>query len=476
MSLRRYLLSTLLGLMALLLIVSAVAGYLESRHELEEVFDAQLAQHAKVLRASLAPAIERQAGLLAIESWHGNINVDEEAVSEEWERDALGHAYENKIAFQLWSADGKLQARSDSAPHEPFSDYVAGYSEQQHGEHDWRVFTLSTAGGGWIQVGHRDDVRGELSAEIALQTVWPGLTLIPVMALLIVLALRRALAPITSLTASIEARTPEQLQPLPTELAPEEIQPLVRSFNTLMERLANAFQQQRRFIADAAHELRTPLAALQVHTENALASDGAERTEALRQVRAGIVRTNRLVEQLLLLSRLEHSRQPGNTIAVPQSKQNLSTLTQQLLDELAILLKSKHQQLEFVPLDNAQVSGSEMALRALLRNLLDNAIRYSPEHSRLQIRISRSAQELCWQLCDEGPGIDPSKHEQVFEPFYRELGHHVTGSGLGLAIAQEAALQLGAQIRLHNRSPQGLCVEVCWPADSAASLAPERTN
>lgn len=464
MSLRRYLLSTLLGLLALLLLVSAVAGYLESRHELEEVFDAQLAQHAKVLRASLAPAIERQAGLLAIESWHGDINVDESTENgDSWERDALGHAYENKISFQLWSADGKLQARSDSAPFEPLSDYVAGYSEKRHGDHDWRVFTLSTATGGWIQVGHRDDVRGELSAEIALQTIWPGLLLIPVMALLIVLALRHALKPLQTLVTTVGQRTPEQLDPLPVDLAPEEVKPLISSFNALMTRLAGAFRQQKRFIADAAHELRTPLAALQIHTENALAAEGDERTQALMHVKAGIVRTNRLVEQLLLLSRLEHLRQPDGSAPNHDTERDLEPVTRQLIEELAVLAGSRQQQLQLHCDGGQRIKASEMTLRALLRNLLDNALRYSPVGSIVSIQIFHDESGICWRVCDQGPGIAPAQREQVFEPFFRELGSEVTGTGLGLAIAREAANQLGAQIQLNDNVPSGLCVSVRWP-------------
>lgn len=464
MSLRRYLLSTLLGLLALLLLISALAGYMESRHELEEVFDAQLAQHAKVLRASLAPAIERQAGLLAIESWHSNIDVDEHGdENEAWERDALGHAYENKIAFQLWSAEGKLQARSDSAPFTPFSDFVAGYSEMQHGEHTWRVFTLSNASGGWIQVGHRDDVRGELSAEIALQTIWPALLLMPVMALVILLSLRHALKPLKSLTRTLGERSPAQLDPLPVNTVPEEVQPLVRGFNALMARLENAFQQQKRFIADAAHELKTPLAALQIHTENALAEDGAARTAALLHIKEGIVRTNRLVEQLLLLSRLEHLRQPGPQQAAPKAQLELGHATRQLFAEMAVLAQQRQQRLLLECPEPQPVHANELVLRALLRNLLDNALRYSPANSDVCVRIFRDDTGLCWRVCDNGPGISADQQEHVFEPFFRELGNEATGSGLGLAIAREAAMQLDASITLSSNSPTGLCVSVRWP-------------
>lgn len=463
MSLRRYLLTALLGGLAVLLLTSAIVGYLESRHELEEVFDAELAQHAKVLRASLAPAINRQAGLLAIESWQSENAPDHLSQDDEeaWERTSLGHAYENKIAFQLWSVDGTLRARSDSAPLIAFSDFVAGYSEKQHEGHAWRVFTLRTADGGWIQVGHRDDVRGELSAEIALQSIWPALVLIPVMALTIVLVLRRALQPLKSLVRSVGERTPEQLEPLPVSMAPDEVQPLLRSFNALMARLSSAFQQQKRFIADAAHELKTPLAALQIHTENALATEGDERKQALLHVKEGIVRTNRLVEQLLLLSRLEHAKHPDQGGA--SSTQSLTATTAQLLEELSVLSHSRQLQLTFDSDGNDSVRGSEMALRALLRNLLDNALRYSPDHGQVTVQIFRDESGLCWRVCDQGPGITPTQHEQVFEPFYRELGKQATGSGLGLAIAREAAEQLGARIELADNQPTGLCVSVRWP-------------
>ncbi len=464
MSLRQYLLSTLLGLMAVLLLVSAVAGYLESRHELEEVFDAELAQHAKVLRVSLAPVIERHGHVMAVESWHGDEETtDAQQVDDASERDATGHAYENKIAFQLWSSAGVLLGRSNSAPTQPFSSFVAGYSDQLHGEHEWRIFTLQTSDGGWIQVGHRDDVRGELSAEIAAQTIVPGLLLIPIMALAIVLVLRFALRPLQQLVNTLNERTPTQLDPLKEQLAPVEVQPLVRSFNALMQRLSDVFQQQKRFIADAAHELKTPLAALQIHTENALAVEGEERQQALLHIKEGIARTNRLIEQLLLLSRLEHQRNPVNQTLPQGSPCDLTAITRQLFDELNVLARRKQQRLQLNGAEQAVVVASEMPLRAMLRNLIDNALRYSPSESSVIVTISRDDTGLCWRICDHGPGITAEAKERVFEPFFRVLGNEASGTGLGLAIAREAADQLGAHIQLMDNSPTGLCVSVRWP-------------
>ncbi|NQD37679.1 HAMP domain-containing protein [Permianibacter sp. IMCC34836] len=474
MSLRRYLLSTLLGLITLLFLASALAGYLESRHELEEVFDAQLAQHAKVLRAALMPAVGRN-GLLAVEGWHGEISEATEEAKEagdeddDWERDTSGHAYENKIAFQLWSVDKKLLARSNSAPTEALAEPLAGYSQQVHGNHSWRVFTLATASGGWIQVAHRDDVRGELSAEIAMQTIWPALLLMPVIALVIVLLLRQAFRPLQILIQTIGSRSPGQLEPLPVNLAPDEIKPLVRSFNALMTRLATAFQQQKRFIADAAHELRTPLAALQVHTDNALAAEGDERTHALLQVKAGIARTNRLVEQLLLLSKLEYLQAPENGNASANvAELNIESITRQLFDELQVLAHKRHQHLHLDVQSAFNVAGLELPLRAMLRNLLDNALRYSPVGSDVTVSIRTDASSRYWMVCDNGPGIAKANRERVFEPFFRELvvreqGSDVAGTGLGLAIAQEAAKQMGASIALTDNQPTGLCVTVRWP-------------
>jgi signal transduction histidine kinase len=284
----------------------------------------------------------------------------------------------------------------------------------------------------------------------------------PVMALVILLSLRHALKPLKTLTRTLGERSPSELDPLPVDKVPEEVQPLVRGFNALMARLENAFQQQKRFIADAAHELKTPLAALQIHTENALAEDGEARTTALLHVKEGIVRTNRLVEQLLLLSRLEHLRQPGPQQSAPKATLELGQATRQLFAELAVLAERRQQRLLLECPMPQTISGNELVLRALLRNLLDNALRYSPAGSDVSVQIFRDDSGLCWRVCDQGPGISTDQQEQVFEPFFRELGNEATGSGLGLAIAREAAMQLGASISLSSNSPSGLCVSVRW--------------
>ncbi len=462
MSLRRFLLWTLGGSIVSLLSISLLLGYHNATEQMEEIFDAELAQHAKIL-ARLHTNGNGQT--VVIESWHDGREVSEEMEEqsgEDAEYDTTGHAYENKIAFQIWDANQKLLKRSATAPDTPLAAFSAGYYDAHLHGHTWRVFVLPTSKKTTIVVAHRDDVRSELASEIAINNILPALAILPVILFTVLYVIRRATRPLTRLTGEIESRNSGQLTPFEISDVPTEVQPLVIALNNMMQRVKTSFEQQRRFIADAAHELRTPLAALQIHSENAQNSSGSEQRHSLTQLQQGIARSAHLVEQLLTLSRLEHQRQ--KTGGMPRIEScSLQTLLLRITQELNIVAQRRQQTLRTDLISDCQVLATPTQLTALLRNICDNALRYSPEGSEIGVQLKHHQQRCQVYIRDQGPGIPAELRERVFEPFFRELGHDTTGTGLGLAIAKEIVTQLNGRIELSDNTPHGLVVLIELP-------------
>jgi two-component system sensor histidine kinase QseC len=287
-SLRARLLLLLLSATLLLWAVTALLSYREAHHEIDEIFDAQLARSAHILLAQ----------------------VGHEADETEIEYGEDFHKYERKIVFQVWDADGRLILRSANAPQKALVDEDEGFEDTRIDGRTWRVFSH------WdgehrllVQVGERHDVRDELTESVVAHLFYPFAFAAPLLALLIWLGVGRGLAPLRGIAAEVADRAPQHLTPLEAGGAPDEIRPLVESLNGLLGRLDTALENERRFTADAAHELRTPLAALKTQAQVAQRSIAEEeRRHALQQVVEGVDRATHLVEQLLTLARLDPER------------------------------------------------------------------------------------------------------------------------------------------------------------------------
>ncbi|HEY5717808.1 MAG TPA: ATP-binding protein, partial [Motiliproteus sp.] len=368
--------------------------------------------------------------------------------------------YEKKLAFMVWNGDSDELLSSFESSSAGFShSQEQGFFSEQIDQHRWRTFTLHESGLGlWIKVGQRDDVRDELIEEIVFTTLLPLLIAIPLLALVIGLIVSWGLSPLKRVARQIIQRNPDNLLPLPLQQVPSEISGVVHSVNSLMESLHGALTRERRFTADAAHELRTPLAGIRIHAQNLANSGQPDSVAAANQIINGTDRMTRIVEQLLTLSRLEHQQLELEPV-------HLAPLLRQILAELAYLAPDKELDFAICADEQMAVVGHAPSLAILCRNLIDNAIRYTPSGGTVEIHLEQHTGETVLRVCDTGPGIPADQREAVLQRFVRLAGQSTNGSGLGLAIVKEIAQQHQAQLLLLD-SPlgsSGLCVSVNFP-------------
>lgn len=444
-SIRRVLLLALLGVLSLLMLAAAGFSYRAGLQEAGEMFDARLVQSARVLLSLVdQPLDDLRAGEpIVIRGWHGQAQGVGEALAFN-----DGHAYETKLAFQVRNAAGALLLRSDSAPAQPLAPLRAGYADVQLADGQWRTFTLRSPGGRWFQSAERADIREELAEDIALGTLLPLLMALPLMGLLIWAVVNWAMRSLVRVSDEIGERDPKRLQPLQPQHMPREVHGLVRAVNGLMDRVQDGLERERRFIADAAHELRTPIAALKVHAANLrLAANARERDESQQQLDANVLRIERMVAQLLALSRVEA------VAALPRRSVNLDTLVRSESEDVLTIAAQRQQTLELA-LQPVQVIADETALSLLLRNLLENAVRYTPPGGRILVS-THSAPSPTLVVEDLGPGIPEAARARVFHRFHRELGTGVEGSGLGLSIVHDIAVAHAARVRLDEAPSLG---------------------
>jgi two-component system sensor histidine kinase QseC len=437
----------LAGTSATLLIVLGAAAWISfsgSEEEAQELFDARLATSARVLEALVARRVATAtvAAPIVIEL-PGPLEATTHDVP-----NPLGHYYETKIAFQVRDGGGRLLARSASAPDAPFGPLAAGFSTRPFGGQEWRVFTLRS-GDVWVQVAERDDARDELAEKLALAAAAPLIAGIPLLLLLLSLLIRHGLAPLSALAREVVVRQPGSVEPLTPGRVPAEIAPLVEALNGLLSRMRDALERERRFTADAAHELRTPLAALKVHAENAARAVSAEEREAsLRRMLQGLERTVRLAEQMLAYSR---AAAPGD--GARAERVELDGLLHDAVTEIRPRAQDRRCSIDLQVEPAAKgiaVSGDRQKLASLATNLLDNAVRHGPDGGRVLATLRREGDRAVLAVTDEGPGIPPELRERVFESYYRIPGSRGSGSGLGLAIAREIAEAHGAGIAVEN--------------------------
>lgn len=421
-------------------LVAAWFTHIESREEINQLFDAQLAQSAQVLLGTIPHQLHEQ-----IER-----GGDEVPAS---------HEYEQKLAFQIWDGE-ELLLRSAIAPMTAMAGDKEGYSETTINGQALRVLTRWEAHHDFmIQVAEPLAKRESLARHITLKMLIPTLISLPVLALLIWLGIGAGLRPLKQLKQEVKQRTANQLVPLAMQDVPEEVVPLVGALNDLFARLEAAFESERRFTADAAHELRTPLAALKIQAQVAMRSSAAaERNTALENVLRGVDRATRLVQQLLTLARVD-----PETAVASFSQVNLQALTASVMADLEPLAHAKQIEMLLEEGQAAYVFGDDAQLSLLLRNLLDNAIRYTPAGGLVSVRVT-DLNGVHLEVRDTGPGIPAAEREQVLQRFYRIAGSGEEGSGLGLSIVRRIADLHGARMELSsNTAGEGLLVQVIWP-------------
>ncbi|HEY3599276.1 MAG TPA: ATP-binding protein [Paraburkholderia sp.] len=365
------------------------------------------------------------------------------------------------IVLQIWNRNGVLMYYSHPrAPLAPRAEL--GFSTERTDRGDWRVYG-AIVGDNVVQLAQPLSVRNRLAANVALRTLWPLIVLLPLLGAAVWVVVGRGLAPLRRVTGALDTRHPEALDPLPDARLPLEVQPLVRALNGLLERLAAALDTQKAFVADAAHELRTPLAAVQIQAQLvARAGDAAARSEALADLQSGVTRATRLAEQLLALARAE----PDGVTAT--SKVDLDALLHDCVAAYAPLAQKRRVDLGIEASEPATVSGDAEALRVLFNNLIDNATKYTPADGRVDVCVRVVDGHPVVRIADSGPGIPPDERGRVFDRFYRvgeganRARTDVAGSGLGLAIVRRIALQHHATVTLGEAQAGGLLAIVTF--------------
>ena len=328
----------------------------------------------------------------------------------------------------------------------------------------WRLLVRSLRGGQRVAVGQQTAARDEIARDSALRTVLPLLVLLPALAVLVSLVVRHRLKPVARLSFALDQRNEYDLAPLPHMLVPTEIRPFTTSISRLLLRLGQSMAAQRRFVADAAHELRSPLTALSLQAE---ALDGAglppQVQAQVTRLRQGMQRTRTLIDQLLTLARSQ--AQP----VIQTGPVSAPTILRRVIEDLIPLAERRQIDLGVTRQDDVHVQMSEVDLTAIMRNLMDNAIRYSPPGGRVDVSlVCDNDGGATLEVTNDGAGIPQAERERVFDPFYRVLGTGTEGSGLGLAIVKTLVERAGGSIALHavvlDAAAPGLRVQVRFPA------------
>lgn len=433
-SLRARLLVLLLLAIVLAAALQASVVYREARGEADVIFDYHMEQMAQALRAGVAVS-----GLPALsDDLIGGPPVD--------------------FVVQVWSIDGVQVFRSNDRVGLP-QRAVLGFSNMRVGGKPYRVYSMQTRFQ-VIQIAQDMRPREAMAQSLALRTVLPIAWMAPLLMLVAWWVVSASLKPVARVRAQVASRAAEDLSPVDVQGLPEEITPLVEELNLLFGRVQNAFKAQQFFVADAAHELRSPLAALRLQAQGLQrARDDAARALAVERLLAGIDRATRLVEQLLVLARQQASATAGGI----HSAVSLTDCVRQMVAESSGRATARQIDLGMKADQEAQVRGQPEALAILVRNLLDNAIKYTPEGGRVDVSVMRDGAGVLLVVEDSGPGIPEADRLRVLDRFYRVPGETAPGSGLGLAIVSAIAQWHGAELTLsRSQSLGGLRVELRW--------------
>ena len=437
-SLKRRLLALSITTVIFVWIAAAAFTYYDAREEFDEMLDEHLAQ---------------SASLLVVQASHELSEI-------ETEHTPFPHKYSRRVAFQIWEGGRVLRLHSANAPEQPLADRVQGFSDKVIDGHHWRVFsTWDDSGKNQIYVAERAESRDELAREIAGNLLKPLLISLPFLALLLWIAIARGLRPLVRLTDELAQRAPDNLASFAAGTAPREVAPLIERLNKLFVRIEASLQKERRFTADAAHELRTPVAAIKAQAQVArAASTETERAHALDNAILGCDRAAHLIEQLLTLARIDTL---GDDVTEPC---RLKAIATEVIASVAPMALSQNVRLELTKGgDETVVGGNPVLLRILLRNLIDNAVRHTQPGTSVEIDIAEERGRVSLSVSDNGPGIPEAELDKVAERFYRPLGTSASGSGLGLSIVKRIAEIHSASLQLSaKKDGNGLSVMVVF--------------
>ncbi|HSQ81249.1 MAG TPA: ATP-binding protein [Casimicrobiaceae bacterium] len=447
-SIRRQLLVVLLVSVAAIWNATGIVSYFDARHEVDELLDSHLAQLASLVIAE----------------------VQSEPDETDFQELPALHRYAHRLAFQVWEHGNAPRLRTANAPEARLSPNDDGFSDVTIDGQRWRVFS-EWDDRHWylVQVGEHAGARDEVAARIAENMLLPLAVALPILGTLIWFGISRALNPLRTLSRQVEHRAPDNLAPLESGGAPAEVAPLALNLNRLFARVRASMENERRFTADAAHELRTPLAALRAQAQVArgATSDG-ERERALDNVIVGCDRATHLVEQLLTLARLEPDGFEARREAC-----DLRAVAKRAIADAAPAALARTIDIELAEGPPVQVAADGRLLGILLRNLLDNAVRYSYAHTVVRVDTGERQGSAYIVVADQGPGVAPEDRARLGQRFHRLVGGGISGSGLGLSIVERIAEIHGATVSFDEAaSGKGLAVTVSFPAAVDAAQPP----
>jgi two-component system OmpR family sensor kinase len=434
-SLRNRLLGFLLGAITLSTLIQAVTAYTTALSQADVIFDRHMQKMAMSLRSSV-PLV--------------NAEPNNEFSSDRANED---------FVVQMWNAKGVPIFQS--AAHRTLRKPAApGFSDVQTLDaRTYRVFSLTTPTE-TIQVAQDMAARQDMASTLAWRAVGPSMLSAPLLMLVVALVVSGSLAPVANVRSQMASRKADDLSPVSEVGLPDEVRPLIHDLNLLLERVRQAFDAQKSFVADAAHELRSPLTALKIQVQGLQrATDDSTRELALKRLASGIDRASHLVDQLLVLARQEASATEGLELqTIDLAQVGLLALT-----DILLVAQARQIDLGVHQANVAMVKGSQHALRILVRNLLDNGIKYTPSGGTVDLDVTPTSTGTVLSVEDSGPGIPESDRERVLDRFYRLQGTGAEGSGLGLAIVKAIADVHGATVSM-DQSPRlgGLRVQVTF--------------
>lgn len=460
-SIRTFLLINLLLSITMITSLAIIGNLFVEHKDLRQHLDSQLTLIGMTIQALVSSDIHTR-NLKQIQSKIDRVPGLMEQFNYQSKPASLLDPIYEMIQFQIYDKKGRLLLHSSAAPMIMIARKI-GLTDTWVNEKPWRAFsTVDQETGLRVVVGERYNFREEIESRITQDSIFIMLITYPFFGLLIWIIVGRGLDTLKRIAKELRQRAPSYLESVDLESIPSEIQPLIDELNRLFKRLKEAFEREQRFAADAAHELRTPLAALKAHAQVALnANNGNEQRDALNKVVEGVNRSTHIVEQLLTLSRM-----------VPQSviqDFELVDLTKQARETIAQVVPSaikKNTEIELKPSDKpAIIKGNSTAINILIRNLVYNAICYTPEGSSIQVITEHKDDKVILKVIDNGPGIPEELRTRVFERFVRVLGSKAPGSGLGLGIVQQLADLHDARVYLDTpESGQGLEVTAIFHA------------
>ncbi|MDP3669412.1 MAG: ATP-binding protein [Telluria sp.] len=435
-SLRGRLLWFLLAAITIAAVAQASIAYRTALRDADQIFDYHMQQMALSLRSS-APLSNMEA----------RAGVDADTGNDD-------------LLVQVWTPDGVQVFRTVSRARLP-QRAVLGFSNVEANGTTYRIFSVQTSAQ-TVQVAQDMAVRRNMAGNLALRTVGPIALMLPILMLVVWWVVSGSLEPVARVRSQVAARQADDLSPVSEAGLPDEVLPLVQELNLLFGRVKTAFEAQQNFVADAAHELRTPLAALKLQ---ALSLERAEseqaREVAVGRLSAGIERATRMVEQLLVLARQQASAAGG----AREQQVDLAEVARRAVGDMVAAAQAKKVDLGVYHADPALVKGQGDALTILARNLVDNAIKYTPAGGRVDLEVRAGGDGATLRVEDSGPGIPAEERERVFDRFYRIAGSEASGSGLGLAIIKAIAERHGATLTLgQSERLGGLSATVRFPA------------